>query len=288
MAVFYPLGYPVLVESASRAVEAAAEDSWRSWSPLFDAPPLRIEAAADGVGIRAGEPAFFAGSTGFQFVADLNNQASFDCVKRAGRLRVTRATVIDTVWFRYHFLDALTLTALDSVAFTPIHAACVALRGSGVLLAGDSGAGKSSLAYACARRGWRFISDDAVHVVHDGGRRVVGNPWKLHLREPLFEELRGMEARRQPNGKMALEVPMSGDPIAHVAHCVFLRREAHVRAALTALPAGFALAYFRRYLRWGDPTLQDSALGRLASQGAWQLVYENFDDAVALLEGLAG
>lgn len=42
----------------------------------------------------------------------------------------------------------------------PVHASCVALDGVGVLLLGDSGAGKSDLALRLMGAGWRLVADD--------------------------------------------------------------------------------------------------------------------------------
>jgi len=47
---------------------------------------------------------------------------------------------------------------------TVLHAACVALDGRAVLIAGPAGAGKSTLAAALASRGWHSAGDDAVAV----------------------------------------------------------------------------------------------------------------------------
>ena len=57
-----------------------------------------------------------------------------------------------------------------------LHAACLARDGHGVLLAGPTGAGKSTLAFALARAGMAFLSDDVVFLDHHvaGGVRVLG------------------------------------------------------------------------------------------------------------------
>ena len=41
-----------------------------------------------------------------------------------------------------------------------VHASCVALKSSGVLLLGDSGSGKSDLALRLIHEGWRLVADD--------------------------------------------------------------------------------------------------------------------------------
>lgn len=53
-----------------------------------------------------------------------------------------------------------------------IHAGCLAQDGRGVLLAGPTGAGKSTLTIALARAGLGFLSDDVVFLGHDPGGAV--------------------------------------------------------------------------------------------------------------------
>jgi hypothetical protein len=43
-----------------------------------------------------------------------------------------------------------------------VHATCVALRGQGVLLLGDSGSGKSDLGLRLIHEGWSLVADDRV------------------------------------------------------------------------------------------------------------------------------
>lgn len=50
-----------------------------------------------------------------------------------------------------------------------LHATCVAVSGRGVLLTGDSGAGKSDLGLRLIDRGARLVADDRVVLVADGG-----------------------------------------------------------------------------------------------------------------------
>ncbi|WP_054684641.1 serine kinase [Rhodothermus marinus] len=53
-----------------------------------------------------------------------------------------------------------------------LHAAGLVWRNSGVLLVGRSDSGKSTLAYSLVRRGWSYLTDDAV-LVHRSGEDVV-------------------------------------------------------------------------------------------------------------------
>lgn len=58
-----------------------------------------------------------------------------------------------------------------------INATAVALNGYAILITGDSGAGKSSLALALMEQGAILISDDITHVkVHDG--ELLASPYE--------------------------------------------------------------------------------------------------------------
>lgn len=55
-------------------------------------------------------------------------------------------------------------------------ATCVAIQGSGVLLLGKSGAGKSDLALRLIDRGAKLVADDQVILTHDNGKITLSSP----------------------------------------------------------------------------------------------------------------
>jgi hypothetical protein len=57
----------------------------------------------------------------------------------------------------------------------PLHAATLVTPGgrAAVAVAGDKGAGKSTLSFALVRRGWTLLNDDLTRVTLDGGRPVA-------------------------------------------------------------------------------------------------------------------
>jgi hypothetical protein len=65
-----------------------------------------------------------------------------------------------------HIIKGLSL----GTPWTPIHAASVVLNGKGILVVGQSGAGKTSIALTCALAGWDYLGDDAVIVRSDPAR----------------------------------------------------------------------------------------------------------------------
>ncbi len=70
----------------------------------------------------------------------------------------------------YPLATAIASWAIDS-ALLPVHAAALEIGGHGVLLVGESGAGKSTTAVACALEGAGLLGDDLCLI--DADRRVI-------------------------------------------------------------------------------------------------------------------
>jgi len=283
---FYPLGYPVdFTANSERALEAASK-LWGSWPMIFDCPVLSIDIQIHPGPRPTGVQRFEARAGFLRFSCDESNVAEFDVARRAGRLSAGSEALDDELCFRHHWLETLVLTALDSVFFTPLHAACIAANGSGTLLCGDSGAGKSTLAYACARGGWTLVSDDAVHLAPGPGRVGVGGSNKIRLREgsrALFPEISARQAIRAPNGKRTIEIDCSDLGFrtarhARIDRCVFLeRRRGPVR--VNSLPVRDAIHYFLKYLHPRETARAERHLREVLKHDPMLLKYEHVDDA---------
>jgi len=134
--------------------------------------------------------------------------------------------------------------------------------GEALGLVGESGAGKSSLAYACARKGWEFLSDDSSALVRKRpGRIVVGNPHQMRFRESaieLFPELHTQRVTPRATGKMAIELATTTlKEIATATECqvdyiVFLNRREPARPGLSPLPREVAWPYFEQHMCFGE------------------------------------
>jgi hypothetical protein len=158
--------------------------------------------------------------------ADLDRGVAFAVVGPA---------LVEAGWpLQWHVMSALALGMLGPArGYLPLHAACVVRDGRSVLVHAPSGAGKSTLSYAAVRRGFRFVSDDSLHV---GGRpepRVWGIPWQAQLLTDtarFFPELAASEPRRQANGEWKLDTdperlrPGAIAPSAPLGPVVLLRR----------------------------------------------------------------
>jgi len=79
-----------------------------------------------------------------------------------------------------------------------LHATCVAIGGRGVLLAGDSGRGKSDLALRLIDRGARLVSDDYTLLRVEEGRLIAAAPTtiagRIEVRGIGIVEMAGLEA----------------------------------------------------------------------------------------------
>lgn len=68
----------------------------------------------------------------------------------------------DPAWLRHVLLDQILPLALASSGETVLHASAVAIDGGAVLLVGEAGTGKSTLASALGQRGFPVLADDGI------------------------------------------------------------------------------------------------------------------------------
>jgi len=166
------------------------------------------------------------------------------------------------------------------------------------LLCGDSFAGNSTLAYACARAGWTYVTDDGTFLVRNrADRYAVGNPHFIRFREDarqLFPELAKWLGITRPNGKIGMEVPardleIAIAPGANIEHVVFLDRNHAGPARLRRSPEDQLQAWCERFVSFGSDEVraaQTRSHARLLDAHIWKMSYQNFDDAVRRLEQL--
>jgi hypothetical protein len=304
--VFYPYGFPIQIKSNDPAVVEAAERSWGMFRQRFEEAPIEARyLISEGPKKRCAAPVFRAQNYLLTMVADAHNYGCCDLIRGFGAAWLTKATVIDEEYFRYSFLEAMVLILLGSLHVVLLHAACVVRDGRGVLLVADSGVGKSSLAYACARRGWKYVSDDSTSLLlHGTGRKVIGNPQLFRFRPAavdLFPELRSeailrlRSHTRLRKGKPTLEIWTESLPKIQLAqeatidHIVFLKRDGQFNGSARLLPASRETA-LRRLLPnvWATELpfhqQRSAAVKRLLEAQVCEMFYCNLDAAVDLLE----
>ena len=302
-AVSFPMGYPVRLLSNSRRVLEAAEQSWNSFDPLFHGEPLEIllEVRSAPRSEEALPPTpghTLQGSTLVQ-VADLDNFYITDLRRGRTMGRVTPTAVTCSRYLRYFFLEGPALSMISSMHAVAVHGACVRAAGKGVLLCGDSGEGKSTLAYAGARAGWTYVSDDSTYLPVDREDRLaVGNCSQIRFRpsgSALFPELAGRPITPRAAGKPSIEVRTSEWPEISTAnatlvhHVVFLNRRFADTQELISLRPSSVMPWFKQHLI-SPPELrpaQEAALERLLGAGVFELRYHNLEWAIERINELA-
>jgi hypothetical protein len=126
--------------------------------------------------------------------------------------RVTPALLDDPERFRYKVLEAAVLSVVTFLDRQPVHASVVVRGGTGLLLAGPSGTGKSTLSYAAARAGLEVLSEDTVFAQLRPGLRLWGMPGSVHMPRDAgrhFPELREAPTRSLPTGREKISVSLA-------------------------------------------------------------------------------
>lgn len=300
-ALHYPLGFPVEIVTNSPAALAAAEESWGKFRKVFYEPHLQIRLGVfSGRGLVCPPPPVCRGQRNLIInIADRENYVVLDTRQGFAFGWVTPATVENRAYLRYYFLEGTACCLIDSLFLTAVHAACVALDGHGVLLCGDSGAGKSSLAYACARQGWTFLSDDSTSLVRKAAARVaIGNPYQMRFRESaveLFPELQERRRTSRLNGELAIELATASVPQIAIAsqssidYIVWLNRREIQSPGLYRYPKNRLLQWLEQVFCWGEQEVRDAkraCLGSLLTVPVFEMRYSELASAVRQLEAL--
>ena len=281
-AEFYPYGFPTRIRSNSPVILRAAEASWGTYRKRFDATPLDVrllvsESESPG---RVEPPVFRSQGHLLSIAGDSENFACLDLRAGFSFGWVTANTAAGTEYLRQCFLDVMIYPLIEIRHLVTVHAACVIFREKGLLLAGDSGAGKSSLAYACARRGWTYVSDDASAFVRASDKpRIIGHPQKFRFREPvgeLFPEFRGLKSSIRAYGKPTVEIrtaSLEGFRTADqsaVDGIIFLNRRDYTDGPPVLLPVPVEEVWKR------------------LSFSVWSVQMPEFRERLAAVEGLLG
>lgn len=301
-AMFFPLGFPVEVRTNSPVVLEAAAQSWGKFNHRFDTAPIIIQ-----LGVTSNvkdcsplppAPFFRIQEHLASHIADQYNFVHCDLNSSFAFGWVTERTSHDALYLRYHILEAAAYSALAANRAAGVHAACISLNGYGVLLCGDSGAGKSSLAFAAARSGWEFTCDDASYLLLGcKDRSVVGNCHQFRLRDSgplLFPELEGRPITPRATGKPSIEIPTAELPgittseSATVQAIVFLNRRQERTPELLSFPKEEARIWLRKsLLATPASTIQQlNAVENLLQAPVYELHYTHLDWAIGRLNRL--
>jgi hypothetical protein len=195
------------------------------------------------------------------------------------------AVAHDLRYWKQMVLPVLLGIVSASIGVTPVHCACVVKGGSGLLLGGESGAGKSTIALSLSRNGFSYLSDDCTYLSRTGtGIRAWGlsTPVKL-LPDGVsyFPELVSLDPVLSMNGEWVLNV----DPteISNVERClsctprwlVFLERHVDSPTVVKPLSSREAASRLVADLEAMPPVIFDQyeyqleTMNRLVDQECW-------------------
>jgi hypothetical protein len=297
---FYPWGYPLTIETNSHDVIQAAYEGWGAFEQAFDVAPVRLclgvtEGGGESLPV---ESVIRCREDLAAIVADAQNFVMCDFDRGFAFGWVTQATAADHPLLRYRFLVSGGGMLVEQRAFAPMHGALVARNGMGVMLTGESFAGKSTLAYACARAGWTYISDDLAYLVREkDDRRAVGDPHTIRFRPDapqFFPELADRLPTVRPNGKIAIELltrelGLKTAACCEVGHVVCLNRGRPGPARIERVQAERISDNLAQYASYGTEEVraaQRRSYERMLTARLWEMQYTQLDDAVARLERL--
>lgn len=298
--MFYPLGFPMELRTNSVEIVSQACGLWSIFEKRFDTKPIRVEVhVVEGDSVECPPaPVFRIALPLLINIADTGNYSIMDLEQNTTQVTLSRATLRHRRYLDYFLLGNAPLSHIATRYATPVHAGCVARNGRGVLLCGDSGAGKSSLSYACGRAGWTYVTDDASYLLNEGtGHLVTGNCHQVRFRPTaadLFSELEDLEITPRAAGKPSIEMPTVALPrmicaqTAHVDFLVFLNRRDQGPPMLAPYRKDVA-RHFMRQVLYGLPeslAAQYAALERLLTVEVFELRYRDLDWAVDRLEML--
>lgn len=200
-------------------------------------------------------------------------------------------------FFRYHFLELAFYVMLQARGLMAVHASACVKHGRALLFRAPSGGGKTTVAYAGARRRFQALADDVVWIdVHN--QRWWGMPWWFHLLPDgrrLFPELASLEPVLPIQGELRLAVhletiwPGSTTVSARPGPVVLLRRRPEGPSQLTPLPFPAAKALW--FERWSGTetafTDYDRHIDELLRQHTYRLDLGNdIERGLELLEPL--
>jgi hypothetical protein len=297
----FPFGFPLDFETNSPDAMEAMSEEWGEFKQASAYAPVRVclgvsdsDAGALSEGIVRSRGHLLT------VIFDPENFMVYDFNQGLAFGWVTNGVAADRHWLRRHFLAAAGRWIVEQRYLAALHGALIARNERGILLCGDSFAGKSTLAYACARAGWTFLSDDGTFLIRSRcDRFAIGDPYVIRLRldaPDLFPELADTTPKVRRNGRIGIEIRTHEWPIAVAHGCaienvVLLNRNKSGPAHLRPCNRQRMQESWRGDTPFGTDQVreeQQRCFERLLDADLWEMRYSNLDDAISTLEQLAG
>ncbi len=295
--VFFPLGFPICITANRSEIFDVARESWGIFtcSGSYEPLTLQLDFFCGPQQYPMREPQAQVHGTLLTIAFDEWNVVSADLEQGCARGRLNEMLLADRQTLRYFVLEAVALSMISALRAVALHAACVEWKGRGVLLCGESGAGKTTLAYACARREWGYITDDASYLLlGDMERRVTGNCHQVRFRDSasdLFTELKDQAITKRGTGKPSIEMPtreLSGirrvkDVV--VESVLFLHRHRSLSPGFYPISSDRVREYFIKFLLISNNPDSRSrvAIEHLLDAKMLEFRYSDLDSAVDFL-----
>lgn len=306
------LGIPVRFVANDRRPIEIAEEAFGAWRTLESSPGLidlepvfvRMLVAPGNEGDEAhARLDYRIVEPGRLEIMSPGSRAEVDVSRREATVRVTEELLADRQHFRYGVLEAATLYILSYHDRQPVHAAVVTRGNAGLLLAGPSGVGKSTLAYAAATRmGCRILAEDVVNVQLWPELRLWGLPGFVHLPPDSahhFPELADNAPTLMANGKTKIAVALQRIgalprlPFTSTAGICILERGDGL-ASLEPLEPAAVIAALTAEIEPGFDAFANSVgecMAAIAAGGGWRLrttsrpadAYPHLDRALATI-----
>jgi hypothetical protein len=216
--------------------------------------------------------------------------------------RFSAAMAADTTYWRTVIFPMLLTIVSASVGIAEVHCACVSRDQDGILLAGPSRSGKSTLALALSQMGCGFLSDDRAFCSLESGEVLVwGLPTRLKLRREAaiwFQELQGEKPIETQPGEPAFWLDPEDLPGLKRVQCcrprllIFLERQEAPELSWSPMSSSEALNRLNKDLIAEFPDAvrkRSGSITRLVELPCWLLQYGGEPHAIAqsILQQLA-
>lgn len=178
-----------------------------------------------------------------------------------------------------------------------VHAALLAREGRGVLLCGEPGAGKTTLALALREAGFEYHADDIVRVDRSG--KMSGVPFSPAVKSGAWEllearlpRLRDLPAYPRADGQEVkyVEVSSPSEPLTSLSAILLIQRRSEGAARVEPLEPLELLTTILASAWSASGRIDADALGALADTAnavrGGRLVYADLDEAVGAISDI--